>query len=79
MKPDEVFVVYNGDDDEIISVHSTRTFALMARQEIVNDTLKTLEKTCAYLDADDETRIKLKYSVGTLQESIQWLLTPLDS
>jgi hypothetical protein len=73
MTPDEVYVVYSQNTDEILSVHSTKLFALMARQDLVNDVMAQLSRTCAYVDADDEVKVRMKYVVGTLQEALGWM------
>ena len=73
MSPDNVYVVYSQVADEVVSVHSTRSFALMARQDILNDVINRFMKTVAYFDEEDRQKIQLRYIVCTLTEAINYI------
>lgn len=78
MSTDELYVVYSQVTDEILSVHSTRSFALMARADKVRDAISRYNKICAYQDEDTITRLKMKYVTATLSEAIGWLTSTPD-
>lgn len=66
MAPDEVFVVYNGLTDEIVSVHSNRYFAdkmrLKLRHKLSTDDVQLTPEV-----------IEMRYMITTLQEALSWI------
>lgn len=73
MLPSEVYVVYNSKDDTILSVHSTRGFATLARRDVINDTLSNMKE---FLTSEDYQKLDMRYVIGTLEEAVQWMVSP---
>lgn len=72
MRPDDVYVVYHGNDEEIISVHATKELAIVQRREYVRTELEKLRQE-RYLNSEDQSRIMMKYLITDLQDAVRWI------